>query len=1262
MASSQDYFLRFFSEVYGKENLSAMAKDIGEAAKQAKVAKDATESWNKAVEIAAREAGVSVGQLNKQIAENIRAQKDAKAEVDNLVKSNRSLLSVNQSLADADKSSADAERLKIKLLEERIILEKRLAIERQAAANAARYAGGGSLNAAEGDYRIAQENERRLIREARDVRAESRRAQYSNYLIQRAASSSAGGGYDPADEARRARIASRGAQRSAYLLQHEEEAASRIFGRVGGRVLGAEVLGRAAGIPGGGFIGSQLVGSLGLSGGAALGIGGGAVGLLAGYGAYKSAEDTSKYAQEQSNLAKELGMTVEETQLLGRVTEVTGIKTESMYKVLRDMNKELLSSGPEAKRVQTALSDLGISAGVAFLQPKQQLDAIFASLNKLGDETEKKRAVVKLFGESGLDLLPLAENFARVSRIVKDSGVIIGKDSIEALKGFREYSESIKLEWDAIGHKIGEASAAFFTLASESLLHGGGILSFINPGSPSFGLLGPRGGPSGPVPPSNLRPTYAERQAVGAGLSRLHDIRASENAGRDPVQFLRAELSDLQSQSSHLRDDALAGVGGGVAAYEDNQRQIHQKELGIREAEKLRSKQEQYRDLINKPIESDRDAIAVITRLAKDFPGFKVPIEIYRKAVAGAAEVGRAGFDKLVGEPTRGFAAETNPLSPLFGLPSTIQPGLNGSAQQQAGQDLERISRERFNADKEQKALQDQIAAGVTGLITGDIRNQQAVESAGASRGVALAAGQSRFGLTPAQSARLGLRQDLSAISAEYSPQLKSLQGQAYVAQTEAFKLPVGSDERTRLEKDARDALIDIEVKETEARTKAIEAVNKFNESIDKAAESVRNQFSGGLESIILGSQRGGSGAKSAIRGFGEQIEGQLLHNIGDRIYGDPSKGTGASGPLQRLGSKLPDWLTKGTIFGQIDKKIDPVTAAEGVIKNAHEDANRIIAAIERLRGVGGSGSGEYGTFNPPNDDGSGEGGPSDGSDGGGVVGAATSAANKVAGLVSAIKSGNPASVAKSILSSLSKFGKGFGTGLTESGDINAITNNYEGETRSEQIGAIAGTAAIGFGAYSGIARAAKGGARNVSAGIGESLGALAAIPGPQQPFIAGAAAIASIVAAVLPDPKVVRAQQISKAIFTQQYLAPQAINMTASGSGGYADVDIYGGVRNSRFSPYPITAGSYEDVPRRTVVPGGTISTFGGTGTPLAGTGAMRPQVPTPVNVTVQVQTLDSRSFNDNAHLVAGAVHLALQEGHEPMIRTIRSQLGLGG
>ncbi len=194
----------------------------------------------------------------------------------------------------------------------------------------------------------------------------------------------------------------------------------------------------------------------------------------------------------------------------------------------------------------------------------------------------------------------------------------------------------------------------------------------------------------------------------------------------------------------------------------------------------------------------------------------------------------------------------------------------------------------------------------------------------------------------------------------------------------------------------------------------------------------------------------------------------------------------------------------------------------------------------------------------------------------------------------------------------------------------------------SSGIGKAAGYAGAAFLGYQGVRSLAKGGARNVVSGIGELAGAAAIVD--QEPIskliFAAVAAGSTITSMFLGDPHQNRMNDIAHTLQTSQYMAPVSINASMTAGGGYADYDRFGGIRGSNLSPFPSVEQGFFDYRRGVTVPGRTDSNFGGAQA-----------------VHVHVSTMDSKSFQDNSHLVAGAVRHAIMTGRATDLQeTIRS------
>lgn len=165
-------------------------------------------------------------------------------------------------------------------------------------------------------------------------------------------------------------------------------------------------------------------------------------------------------------------------------------------------------------------------------------------------------------------------------------------------------------------------------------------------------------------------------------------------------------------------------------------------------------------------------------------------------------------------------------------------------------------------------------------------------------------------------------------------------------------------------------------------------------------------------------------------------------------------------------------------------------------------------------------------------------------------------------------------------------------------------------------------------------------------------------IPGGQ--VIGGALALAGLgtqlVSSLLGDPRVNRQNKILSELQGAQYNAPNPISVTET-SGGLMDTTNYRGqnqVINARptldyytqvngFSQLPGQRNDLLTTPERYVTPGALLPA------------QTAPQIQPSAATTIVVQTLDSKSFNDNADKIATAMRTAMQTGH-PVNQTLQN------
>jgi hypothetical protein len=185
-------------------------------------------------------------------------------------------------------------------------------------------------------------------------------------------------------------------------------------------------------------------------------------------------------------------------------------------------------------------------------------------------------------------------------------------------------------------------------------------------------------------------------------------------------------------------------------------------------------------------------------------------------------------------------------------------------------------------------------------------------------------------------------------------------------------------------------------------------------------------------------------------------------------------------------------------------------------------------------------------------------------------------------------------------------------------------------------LGVAAAGADVALGAITAASEFKKGGARGALGGTSAILGTAAALTAgvPILGEVLGIAALGtSLVKSMLGDPKVMRQKQIAKNLFLDQYQAPEALNVTSSTRGTFADIGRDGNIRQSSLSPYPRVTTPYLDLPYRFNVPGTQSSQFGGGGTVTIN------------NINNNVAAMDAGSFesflkkNPNA-LMEGIAH----------------------
>jgi hypothetical protein len=831
---------------------------------------------------------------------------------------------------------------------------------------------------------------------------------------------------------------------------------------------------------------------------------------------------------------------------------------------------------------------------------------------------------------------------------------------VQRLAELKQYSAETSIAWATISANV----AYWFGIMREAAA--AGFLRFVGfaAGVPGGGGGGGATYPVGKEVIDEQNRQAADQRVKGAGMRRLYELEQSELGGGTAVENAQAQvraaegrLQSARTQYATTGEYSVTEMGPGgtslIRPYTDISG-INQLRTGVSTAkgrvkslQEEVSRQREFETFIAEPVVDSKDWARRGAELVRKFGGTSVA----------------------------GTQAYRDYLGRSFG--GTLQSGHEGivdyAQKLLAGPQDETAAKEQHRVYTKQESLRQKT----TELNASEIEEQgrmalshiQGVGSAAEAQskmGAALAGGYSTYGMTPEQVARKRAEQEINVALSGGVARGALLQQQANQMYGTAGQLIAAGDPKAAAQqfKDGQDKEREARTAETDALTKSIDIINKFSEGIDKASEKVTQEVAGDITSVLMGAQRGaykgkgGQATLDALRSIGEKLESEFLTNIAKHeLMGSVDANGNPTGPitgLQKLGSKLPPWLTQGTVLQQMDEKmkIGQGVDTSRLMINIDTNISTMARAYANLPGAGGGSAGggptSYGGFSIPTPFGSLT-----------IPNLSALASYATVGSGAYGSGGGVVSLGAWIGDNNNPIG--VGAGSTGGMDANTATAT-DGKLTIGQALKLAG---VGLAMYQGISTVAKGGARNALSGTGEMLGGLAGLAStlaaiaPAAPYLAAAAAAVGFAAALMPDPRTQRANQINKAIFTDTYLAPQAQNISEGGNAGYADVNFAGGVRTSNLSPFPQVSQGYLDVPRRTVVPGHTISQFGGyTGTPGAIVTPHPPQ-------TIVINAMDSESFHNfvqrNSGSILNAAHHGLQSGQgTEFISAMGSHLGL--
>ena len=189
---------------------------------------------------------------------------------------------------------------------------------------------------------------------------------------------------------------------------------------------------------------------------------GGAVGAAGGIAAAglaaitKSTADYLSEVKELGKLSKKSGLPIEQLDQLGKTAMLSGVGIDTLGLSLRNMQKNL---GAEVtpKKYALALAELGLTVGqLRGMKPGDQFKAIAAALADVDEPAKRSALAMRLFGNSGADILPMLSEGGRAFLDMVNGMEHMSSASVKAAQDFNRSTKEMRKNLNELRETLAE--------------------------------------------------------------------------------------------------------------------------------------------------------------------------------------------------------------------------------------------------------------------------------------------------------------------------------------------------------------------------------------------------------------------------------------------------------------------------------------------------------------------------------------------------------------------------------------------------------------------------------------------------------------------------------------------------------------------------------------------------------------------------------------------------------------------------------------
>jgi len=207
-------------------------------------------------------------------------------------------------------------------------------------------------------------------------------------------------------------------------------------------------------------------------------------GVLAGLGAALSVaglvaagNHALETADELAKLSQKTGLSVESLSLLKPIAEQAGTNLEGLANGIKKLSTAMVEAAGGSKEQAEVFARLGVSVKDAAgqLRPTEEVLLDLAdAFAAMPDGAEKSALAVKLFGKSGVELIPfLNQGWAGIEELkrkFKELGLEISGDTAKAAEKFNDTLDTVKQALSGIAMKVAEAALPALQKLADALV------------------------------------------------------------------------------------------------------------------------------------------------------------------------------------------------------------------------------------------------------------------------------------------------------------------------------------------------------------------------------------------------------------------------------------------------------------------------------------------------------------------------------------------------------------------------------------------------------------------------------------------------------------------------------------------------------------------------------------------------------------------------------------------------------------------------